>query len=256
MPRTDNDTWDLAPSVGATATMVAAARAIATKADIPLINDRFAEPLVRAVGVDFLTKLATGELATADVDDDEAPWKLEHMPIPMAARTRFFDAFFAEATAAGIRQAVILASGLDARAYRLDWPTGMTVFEVDQPEVIALKPETLAELGAAPTTDRRTVAIDLRNDWPAALTEAGFDRSQPTAWIAEGLLGYLPPDAQDRLLDNISALSADGSRLATEAIPDMPDVDKEKARELMQQATEQWRAHGFHLNFQELGYRG
>ena len=256
MPRTDNDTWDLATSVGATATMVAAARAVATKSENPLINDQFAEPLVRAVGVDFLSRWAAGELDAANVDTEESTWKLQQMPDAMAARTRFFDAFFHEATAAGIRQAVILASGLDARAYRLDWPTGMTVFEVDQPEVIAFKTETLAELGAAPTTDRRTVAIDLRNDWPAALTEAGFDRSQPTAWIAEGLLGYLPPDAQDRLLDNISALSADGSRLATEAIPDMPDVDKEKARELMQQATEQWRAHGFDLNFEELGYEG
>jgi methyltransferase (TIGR00027 family) len=256
MPRTDNDTWDLATSVGATATMVAAARAIATKADTPLINDRFAEPLVRAVGVDFLTKLATGELAAADVDDDEAPWKLEHMPIAMAVRTRFFDAFFRAATQAGIRQAVILASGLDARAYRLDWPAGMTVFEVDQPDVIAFKTTTLADLGAEPTTDRRTVAIDLRNDWPAALIEAGFDKNQPTAWIAEGLLGYLPPEAQDRLLDNISALSASGSRLATEAIPDMSNVDHEQAREMMRKATEKWRAHGFDLEFSELGYEG
>jgi methyltransferase (TIGR00027 family) len=223
MPRTDNDTWDLATSVGATATMVAAARAIATNADNPLINDRFAEPLVRAVGVDFLTKLATGELAAADVDDDEA---------------------------------VILASGLDARAYRLDWPAGMTVFEVDQPEVIAFKTTTLTDLGAEPTTDRRTVAIDLRNDWPAALIEAGFDKNQPTAWIAEGLLGYLPPEAQDRLLDNISALSAAGSRLATEAIPDMSEVDHDQAREMMRKATEKWRTHGFDLEFSELGYEG
>ena len=256
MPRTDNDTWDLATSVGATATMVAAARAVATKADNPLINDQFAEPLVRAVGIDFLTRLAAGELDAADVDQEDSTWKLQHMPDAMAARTRFFDAFFAEATEAGIRQAVILASGLDARAYRLEWPTGMTVFEVDQPEVIAFKTQTLAELGAAPTTDRRTVAIDLRNDWPAALAEAGFDRSQPTAWIAEGLLGYLPPEAQDRLLDNIAALSADGSRLATEAIPDMADVDKEQARELMRKATNNWRAHGFDLDFDELGYQG
>ena len=256
MPRTDNDTWDLATSVGATATMVAAARAVATKADNPLINDQFAEPLVRAVGVDFLSRWAAGDLNAADVDTDESSWKLQQMPDAMAARTRFFDAFFAEATKAGIRQAVILASGLDARAYRLNWPTGMTVFEVDQPEVIAFKTETLAELGAAPTTDRRTVAIDLRNDWPAALADAGFDRSQPTAWIAEGLLGYLPPEAQDRLLDNVSALSANGSRLATEAIPDMPDVDQEKARELMREATEKWRSHGFDLDFDQLGYQG
>jgi methyltransferase (TIGR00027 family) len=256
MPRTDNDTWDLATSVGATATMVAAARAVATKADNPLINDQFAEPLVRAVGVDFLTRWAAGDLVGADVDEDDSAWKLQQMPDAMAARTRFFDAFFHEATQAGIRQAVILASGLDARAYRLDWPTDMTVFEVDQPEVIAFKTKTLAELGATPTTDRRTVAIDLRNDWPAALVEAGFDRSQPTAWIAEGLLGYLPPEAQDRLLDNISALSAEGSRLATEAIPDMADVDHEQARELMRKATEKWRAHGFDLEFSELGYEG
>jgi methyltransferase (TIGR00027 family) len=256
MPRTDNDTWDLATSVGATATMVAAARAVATKADNPLINDRFAEPLVRAVGVDFLTRWAAGDLATADVDDDDSSWKLQQMPDAMAARTRFFDAFFHEATQAGIRQAVILASGLDARAYRLDWPTDMTVFEVDQPQVIAFKTQTLAGLGAAPTADRRTVAIDLRQNWPAALVEAGFDRSHPTAWIAEGLLGYLPPEAQDRLLDNISALSADGSRLATEAIPDMSDVDHEQAREMMRKATEKWRAHGFDLEFSELGYEG
>ncbi len=256
MPRTDNDTWDLATSVGATATMVAAARAIATKADQPLIEDRFAEPLVRAVGVEFLTKLATGELAAADVDDDESGWKLEHMPIAMAVRTRFFDAFFRDATQAGIRQAVILASGLDARAYRLDWPAGMTVFEVDQPEVIAFKTTTLADLGAEPTTDRRAVAVDLRHDWPAALVDAGFDHTQPTAWIAEGLLGYLPPEAQDRLLDNISALSAKGSRLATEAIPDMSGVDHDQAREMMRKATEKWRAHGFALEFSELGYEG
>ncbi len=256
MPRTDNDTWDLATSVGATATMVAAARALATKAENPLIDDQFAEPLVRAVGVDFLTKLASGELAAADVDDDESSWKLEHMPEAMAVRTRFFDSFFLEATQAGIRQAVILASGLDARAYRLDWPAGMTVFEVDQPQVIAFKTTTLADLGAEPTADRRAVAIDLRNDWPAALIEAGFDHTQPTAWIAEGLLGYLPPEAQDRLLDNISALSAAGSRLATEAIPDMSDVDHDQAREMMRRATEKWRAHGFDLEFSELGYEG
>jgi methyltransferase (TIGR00027 family) len=256
MPRTDNDTWDLATSVGATATMVAAARAVATKATNPLINDQFAEPLVRAVGVDFLTRWATGDLDATDVDEDGSSWRLAQMPDAMAVRTRFFDAFFRDATQAGIRQAVILASGLDARAYRLDWPADMTVFEVDQPQVITFKTETLADLGAVPTTDRRTVAIDLRDNWPAALLEAGFDKSQPTAWIAEGLLGYLPPEAQDRLLDNISVLSADGSRLATEAIPDMSDVDHDQAREMMRKATEKWRAHGFDLEFSELGYEG
>ncbi|MCK8646859.1 class I SAM-dependent methyltransferase [Mycobacterium colombiense] len=256
MPRTDNDTWDLATSVGATATMVAAARAIATNADNPLIEDRFAEPLVRAVGVDFFTRWVSGDLVAADVDDHESGWKLEHMPVAMAARTRFFDSFFRAATWAGIRQAVILASGLDARAYRLDWPADMTVFEIDQPQVIEFKATTLAELGAAPRAELRTVAVDLRHDWPKALVEAGFDKSQPTAWIAEGLFGYLPPEAQDRLLDNITALSADGSRLACEAIPDMSEVDTEKAQEMMQRATAKWREHGFDLEFGELGYQG
>ncbi|EUA52618.1 methyltransferase, TIGR00027 family protein [Mycobacterium xenopi 3993] len=80
---------------------------------------------------------------------------------------------------------MILASGLDSRAYRLAWPAGTVVFEVDQPQVVDFKTATLAELGAQPTADRRTVAIDLRNDWPGALQEAGFDPACPTAWIAE-----------------------------------------------------------------------
>ena len=137
----------------------------------------------------------------------------------MAVRTKFFDEFFLDATNAGIRQVVILASGLDARAYRLPWPDGTTVYEIDQPQVIEFKSRTLAELGAQPTAHRRAVAIDLRDDWPAALRAAGFDPAQPSAWSAEGLLGYLPPDAQDRLLDTITELSAPGSRIATESGP-------------------------------------
>jgi len=256
VPRTDNDSWDLASSVGATATMVAAARAIATKADNPVINDQFAEPLVRAVGVDFFTRWASGDLVAADVDVEESSWKLEHMPAAMAARTRFFDSFFRDATQAGIRQAVILASGLDARAYRLEWPAGMKVFEIDQPQVIAFKSTTLEGLGAAPKVELRTVAIDLRQDWPNALREAGLDPNRPTAWIAEGLLGYLPPEAQDRLMDNITALSAKGSRLAVEAIPDRPERDTEQAREMMRKSTEKWREHGFELDWEELGFEG
>lgn len=256
MPRTENDTWDLATSVGATATMVAAARAIASNTDDPVINDPFAEPLVRAVGVDFLTRWATGDLAAADIDDEDSSWKLKHMPAAMAARTRFFDSFFHDATQAGIRQAVILASGLDARAYRLSWPDDMAVFEIDQPEVIAFKTAALAELGAAPTVDRRTVAIDLRQDWPAALRQAGLDPTRPTAWIAEGLLGYLPPEAQDLLMDNITALSAAGSRLAVEAMPSRPERDLEEAREMMRRSTAKWREHGFEFDWEDVGFEG
>src|SRR5258708_21928653 len=150
MARTDNDTWDLASGVGATATMVAAARAIATKAENPLIDDRFADPLVRAVGVDFFPRWATGELDAADLDDRESPWRLAHMPDAMAVRTRYFDSFFLDATRAGIRQAVILASGLDARAYRLAWPADMAVFENDPPPGIQVKSPPPPGLRAPP----------------------------------------------------------------------------------------------------------
>src|SRR5258708_3646170 len=132
MARTDNDTWDLASSVGITATMVAAARAAATRKDDPLISDPFAEPLVEAGGVEPLTKLASGQIdfATladeADADDDAAGAAQRFADV-MAVRTKFFDDFFANAGAAGIRQAVILASGLDVRAYRLPWPDNTVV---------------------------------------------------------------------------------------------------------------------------------
>ncbi|HEX2402687.1 MAG TPA: class I SAM-dependent methyltransferase [Mycobacterium sp.] len=256
MARTDNDTWDLASSVGATATMVAAARAMASTAANPLINDPFAEPLVRAVGVDFFTRLVTGELRPEDLDSDSESVGMQRMTDNMAVRTKFFDDFFLGATDAGIRQAVILASGLDSRAYRLDWPAGTTVYEIDQPEVIEFKTRTLAELGASPTANRRTVAMDLRYDWPSALIEEGFDPRQPTAWSAEGLLGYLPPDAQDRLLDTITELSAPGSRVAVESVPNINPEDHEKAIQRMQAASERWRDHGFDLDFAELVYLG
>ncbi len=259
--RYEGDTWDLASSVGVTATMVAAARAVATRADRPLINDQFAEPLVRAVGVDLLTRLASGEIDASELNDvhDGATGSagaMSRMADNMAVRTKFFDEFFLAAAQAGVKQAVILASGLDARAYRLAWPAGTVVYEVDQPPVIGFKTRTLASLGAAPTADRRVVAVDLRDDWPTALRTAGFDPRQPTAWSAEGLLGYLPPDAQDRLLDTITELSAPGSRLATESAPNPEPGDEELLAERMRTITEHWRAHGFDLDMAGLVYFG
>jgi methyltransferase (TIGR00027 family) len=236
--------------------MVAAARAMASKADRPLIDDPFAEPLVRAVGVDLFTRLALGDLRPDDLDVDDEDAGMQRMADNMAIRTKFFDEFFLDATAAGIRQAVILASGLDSRAYRLPWPAGTTVYEIDQPDVIDFKTRTLAALGVEPTAGRRTVAIDLRNDWPTALAEAGFDPTKPTAWSAEGLLGYLPPDAQDRLLDTITALSAPGSRFATESMPNVDPADQDKLIERMRAAAQRWRDHGFDLDLSELVFLG
>jgi methyltransferase (TIGR00027 family) len=254
MARTENDTWDLASSVGATATGVAVGRALASRAPNPLIEDPFAEPLVRAVGVDFFSRLASGELNPAEVDDN-GDFGMLRMGDMMGIRTHFFDDFFMAAAADGIRQAVILASGLDARAYRLQWPAGTTVFEIDQAQVIDFKTTTLAELGATATAERRTVPVDLRHDWPAALRAAGLDPTKPTAWSAEGLLPFLPPDAQDRLLDNITALSAPGSQLATENLRGASDTIQTMA-DRIRAVTEQWREHGFDVEMTDLWYVG
>jgi methyltransferase (TIGR00027 family) len=247
MARTDDDTWDLASSVGVTATLVAAARALASRQDDPLIDDPFAAELVRAVGVGALTgALEDG----SDLVNQEATRTMIDV---IAVRTRFFDDFFIEAgRESAIRQAVILASGLDARAYRLPWPAGMTIYEIDQPDVIDFKSRVLADLGVAPTAERRSVGVDLRDDWPAALRAHGFDTAAPTAWIAEGLLIYLPPDAQDRLFDNITTLSAPGSRIATEYHPDGGSGIAERASSMRAQ----WAGQGLDLNLGDLFYGG
>jgi methyltransferase (TIGR00027 family) len=247
VPRTDNDSWDLASSVGATATMVAAQRALAHREG--LIDDPFAEPLVRAVGIDFMTRFLDGEVDFADVDPQ---FNLRHLAEGMAVRTRFFDTLFIDAAAAGVRQAVILAAGLDARAYRLPWPDGTVVYEVDQPDVIEFKTRTLADMGARPTADRRTVGIDLRHDWPKALRDNGFDRDRETAWIAEGLLIYLPPQAQDLLFDRITELSAPGSRVATEHIPDIKVFSDERTRRI----SERLKKYGSDIEMSDLIYHG
>ncbi|HZN82646.1 MAG TPA: class I SAM-dependent methyltransferase [Mycobacterium sp.] len=254
--RFDGDSWDLASSVGATATAVAARRALASKGPNPLIDDPFAEPLVNAVGVDTFIRMMNGDIEAAKDDPAFAPQRLRE---GMAARTRFFDSFFLDAAEAGIRQAVILACGLDTRAYRLPWPPGTVLYEVDQPPVIEFKTRTLADLCATPTADRRAVGIDLRHDWPAALHDSGFDATLPTAWSAEGLLSYLPPEAQDRLFDSITALSAAGSRLGTfvsfgasSDVPNTGDRVEERGREV----SERWRRLGLHLNWAELVYVG
>ena len=250
--RHDGDSWDLASSVGATATAVAASRAAASQGPDALLNDPWAEPLVHAVGIDAFVRMVDGELP----GEDDPLLNRRAMNEQMAVRTRFFDDFFTAASQSGIRQAVILASGLDARAYRLDWPADMTVFEIDQPDVIEFKATTLAGLGAEPKVDLRTVPIDLREDWPTALTAAGFDPGRPSAWIAEGLYGYLPPEAQDRLLDAITELAAPGSRLGSEAVPSIGDLDMEAAQERMRESTAKWRELGFDLDFSELTFNG
>jgi len=213
--RTEGDSWAITELVGATALGVAASRAAETAGPNPLIRDDFARTLVSPAGPAW-ARLTDPELAW--LDGDEEGQRKHRLGINyQAVRTHFFDEYFADAVSDGIRQVVILAAGLDSRAYRLDWPADTAVYEVDQPKVLEYKTGILESNGAVPTASRRTVAVDLRDDWPAALTAAGFDRTQPTAWLAEGLLPYLPSDAQDRLFEMFTALSAAGSRVAIEA---------------------------------------
>lgn len=252
--RTDDDTWDIATSVGSTAVMVAAARAGETARDDALIRDPFAEVLVAKAGGGVWDLMLDPEAGARVAElDPEVAAIFEHMGNYQAVRTHFFDEYFAAAVAAGIRQVVILASGLDSRAYRLQWPAGTAVYEIDQPKVLEYKAARLAEHGALPVAQRVAVAVDLRHDWPKALLTAGFDPDSPTAWLAEGLLMYLPADAQDRLFEEITALSASGSRVSVETVGVQAEERREEMRERFERIREQF-GSGDAVDIAELMY--
>ncbi len=239
MPRTDHDSWDITQSVGATALGVAAARAAETDSERPLFRDPFARLFLDAAGEGIWSMFDSSALPAelADVDPD-LPARMRALVDIFACRTAFIDEFFRTAADAGVRQVVILAAGLDARAWRLPWPDGTRVYELDQPKVLEFKSSTLREHGAKPTSERIEVPIDLREDWPAALRQAGFDARVPTAWSAEGLLRYLPARAQDLLFERIQALSCVGSWIAVNAPssdvldPERLERDREQAKRL------------------------
>jgi methyltransferase (TIGR00027 family) len=252
--RTDGDSWEITESVGATALGVAASRAVETAQDNALIRDDFAHLLVSSAGP------AWAQMASGDLDwleDDEYGRRIHDMSRDyQAVRTHFFDEYFAAAMRAGIRQIVILAAGLDSRAYRLAWPSGTTVYEIDQPKVLEYKGNTLDVHGAAPKAHRHAVAVDLRDDWPTALLAAGFDRSEPTAWLAEGLLPYLPAAAQDRLFEMVDDLSAAGSHIAVEAFLLDDDPRTTERRRAWRERTARMRARvGIDLDVDTLTYR-
>lgn len=218
MARSDGDSWEITESVGTTALGVASARDAETRSDNPLISDPYAGHFLAAAGDGVWNMYRfDGEPPAALLEAE--PRLLERiaaMRSYIACRTKFFDDFFREAGAAGIRQAVILAAGLDARAWRLDWPVDTALFELDLPTVLAFKADTLDTEGATTRVRYVPVAVDLRDDWPAVLEANGFDFTRPAAWIAEGLLPYLPPTAQDLLFERVDSLSASGSRIAVE----------------------------------------
>jgi methyltransferase (TIGR00027 family) len=220
--RSDDDEWDIVSSVGYTALLVAGWRALHAVSAEPLVRDEYAKHFIIASADPYLTS----RLADPGTSDGATAF-----PRLYGVQTLFFDEFFLSATDGGIRQAVIIAAGLDSRSYRLQWPSSTTVFEVDQPKVLDFKARVLAEQAAEPTAARKEVAADLRDDWSIPLRAAGFDPHQPTAWSVEGVLPYLTGDAQDLLFTRIGQLSASKSRLAIGALGSRFDYDQISALE-------------------------
>lgn len=239
MARSDNDTWDITESVGATALGVAAVRAAESESEDPLVHDPFARMFLDAAGEGMWNWFAAPELPAEIAEaEPDLPARMQSMLNYMASRTAFFDRAFIDAANAGVRQAVILAAGLDSRTWRLPWPDGMTVYELDQPKVLEFKSSALRD--AKPVAELVNVAIDLREDWPEALQQAGFDPAAPSVWSAEGLLPFLPAEAQDVLFERVHALSAPGSRIVVEAPgPGFNDPDTyARGREQLQRVRE------------------
>ena len=247
MARTDDDSWDITESVGATALGVALARAVETASEHPLFTDPYAQLFVdAAVARGWTSPMGDEVLLRAD---PRLAQRMAALCAYAAARTKWFDEFFVAAGAAGIHQAVILAAGLDARVWRLPWATDTVVYEIDQPMVLQFKADTLRANDAQPAAGYVAVPVDLRQDWPKALREAGFDRTRPTAWSAEGLLPYLPADAQDRLFERIQRLSVTGSRIAVESFGAgfFAPERQQRRRVLMQQLRDAAAKAGHHL---------
>jgi methyltransferase (TIGR00027 family) len=228
--RTDDDSWNITTSVGSTALLVAAARALEAQKPAPLATDPYAEVFCEAVGGRWAAVLTDGGAPDSKLKSDFG----EHFVSFQGARTKYFDAYLKRVADVGVRQIVLLAAGLDSRAYRLPWPDGTVVHEVDQPQVLEFKRETLTRHGDQPRAERREVAVDLREDWPSALRAMGFDLCAPSAWIAEGLLIYLPAGAQRRLFEGIDEMAAPGSWIAVEENEPMPaaawEVKKQEER--------------------------
>ncbi|MEV7546023.1 class I SAM-dependent methyltransferase [Streptomyces sp. NPDC089915] len=188
----------------ATAVGVARVRALESARKDALFHD----PLARAFA-------AAGGLwpSSPPPGDEAARRRRAAVSFSIVIRTRFLDDLLRQASASGIRQVVLLGAGMDGRAFRMDWPEGTRLFEVDTAEPLDFKASVLRRERAVARCERITVAVDLREDWPGALTAAGHDPAVPTVWIAEGLLIYLPQDAVELLLARIGARSAAGSRM-------------------------------------------
>lgn len=208
--QTDPDGVD--GGVGLTALLVAAARAIETHRHDSLAQDAYAEHFVRAAPA--CTHWPVRIEQVPDGDDNPLWGRFARY---FGLRTRVLDDFLLQSARTNARQVVLLGAGLDTRAFRLDWPSDLVVFEIDRAGVLAFKQQVLTGLSAAPKVKRVPVPVDLRADWVTALTTAGFDAALPSVWLAEGLLFYLPGPAETYLIDTVDRLTAGGSALAFEA---------------------------------------
>ncbi|USX54376.1 class I SAM-dependent methyltransferase [Lentzea sp. HUAS12] len=197
--------------VARTALMVAAARAIESHRPDSLARDDYAEHFVRAAGTCEGWPLRPHEVPAGD--DDPLWGRLGRY---FGLRTRVLDDFVLRSVRGGARQVVLLGAGLDTRAFRLDWPGGSVVFEIDQASVLRFKQDVLDGLGAEPRTRRVPIEADLRDGWEASLVDAGFDPAARTVWLAEGLMLYLPGEAERHLVDVVDRFGARGSSFAFE----------------------------------------
>ncbi|MFF2523457.1 class I SAM-dependent methyltransferase [Streptomyces liangshanensis] len=208
----DTEVEGVEGGVGVTALLVAASRAIETHRHDALARDVYAEHFVRAAPAS-----AAWPVRPHQVEDGDANPLWGRFARYFGLRTRVLDDFVLRSVRkGGARQVVLLGAGLDTRAFRLDWPPGCVVYEIDREGVLAFKHEVLDGLSARPRAERVTVPVDLRADWVAALAGAGFDTAAPSVWLAEGLLFYLPPVAETYLIDTVDRLASPGSALAFE----------------------------------------
>ncbi len=192
--------------VWATAVGVARVRAMETQREHALFRDPLALAFATAGGLGL-------DSALPPRGDEASRRRRLGVAYSIVIRTKFLDDLLEQACAAGVRQVVLLGAGMDSRAFRMDWPEDTRLFEVDTAEPLDFKASVLRQEQAVARCTRITVPVDLREDWPGALAAAGHDPAQPTVWIAEGLLIYLPEDAVELLLTRIGAVSAPGSRM-------------------------------------------
>lgn len=213
---------ELPAGIGWTALLVARARANESRRPDRLFEDPLADAFVKAGGA----ALAAAEQSLPAGDQQDVNrWREDSV----AVRTSFLDGVATRASEAGCRQAVILAAGLDTRAFRLSWPAEVRVFELDMPDVLAFKERVLEEAAASPRCERIPVTADLREpDWPKRLRAAGFQAQRPSLWLIEGLLMYLAEEERNRLFDAVARLVSPDSRLGLDhrrgffAVPTLP----------------------------------